>query len=249
MLTLDTILDIQLYQHKNGYRFSADAVLLSSFISFPRLGKIADFGAGSGIIGLLLAKKYPSAEITLIELQESLVKLAERNVELNGLEERVRIVHADIKGLFANGEFRKAGSDPLHTFDLVVSNPPFRKTRTGLISPTDEKASARHEIHLPIAGLMRSAFSLLKHHGRLCIIHLPERLAEVMESMRGHNLEPKRLRFIHSNEGSEAKMVLIEAVKEGKTGLKVERPLYMYARKGIYTDEVMAIYGRDTTTG
>ncbi len=249
MLTLDSILDIQLYQHKNGYRFSADAVLLSSFVSIPRLTKIADFGAGSGVIGLLLAKKYPSAEVILIELQEGLVRLAAKNVALNDMQERVRIVHADIKEMkFGSAEERKPGSAShyeLHSYDLVVSNPPFRKIRTGLISPSDERAMARHEIHLPVAELMNSALSLLKHHGRLCIIHLPERLAEVMEVMRKYYLEPKRLRFIHSNESSEAKMVLIEAVKEGKTGLKVERPLYMYAGDGSYTDEVRAIYGRN----
>jgi tRNA1Val (adenine37-N6)-methyltransferase len=132
----------------------------------------------------------------------------------------------------------------LHTFDLVVSNPPFRKTKTGLISPSDERAMARHEIYLPAPDLMKAAFSLLKHHGRLCIIHLPERLAEVMAAMQQHNLEPKRLRFVHSNLQSEAKMVLIEAVKEGRPGVLVERPLYMYDPDGQYTDEMMEIYGK-----
>ena len=253
MLTLDTILDIQLYQHKSGYRFSADAVLLSAFVDTPRLKKIADFGAGSGIIGLLLARKYPQAEITLIELQESLVRLAEKNAELNGLDKQVKVVHADIKELkFGSGEAQKCGCtvrqeksfNVLHSYDLVVSNPPFRKTRTGFISPSDEKAMARHEINLPVAALMKSAFSMLKHHGRLCIIHLPERLAEITESMRKHYLEPKRVRFVHSNVGSEAKMVLIEAIKEGRTGLKVERPLFLYEGLGDYTEEVREIYGR-----
>jgi tRNA1Val (adenine37-N6)-methyltransferase len=245
MLTLDSILDIQLYQHKSGYRFSADAVLLSAFINTPRLKKIADLGAGSGIIGLLLAKKYPAAEITLIELQENLVRLAEKNAVLNGLDKKVKIVHADIRELFAGGYMQKIGNGPLHTYDLVVSNPPFRKTKTGLISPDDEKAMARHEIHLPIASLMKSAFSLLRHHGRLCVIYLPERLAEVMDAMRQHCLEPKRLCFVHSNVSAEAKMVLIEAVKEGKIGLKVERPLCLYDEDGNYTDEVRQIYGRN----
>jgi tRNA1Val (adenine37-N6)-methyltransferase len=221
-------------------------VLLSSFVTIPRLKKIADFGAGSGIIGLLLARKYSLAEVTLIELQDGLVKLAEKNAAHNGLDKRVKVVHADIKGLFSNGKARKIGSSLLHSYDLVVANPPFRKTKTGLISPSDERALARHEIHLPIAALMKSAFSLLLHHGRFCIIHLPERLAEVMDTMRQHYLEPKRVRFVHSNETSEAKMVLIEAVKEGKTGLKVERPLYLYKDDGGYTDEVRSIYGRDT---
>ncbi|HMK59824.1 MAG TPA: tRNA1(Val) (adenine(37)-N6)-methyltransferase [Dissulfurispiraceae bacterium] len=235
MLTLDTILDVQIYQHKAGYRFSADAVLLASFVDMPRVKKIADFGAGSGIIGILLAKKYPAADIALVELQKSLVTLAEKNVVLNHLRERIKVVHADIKGL-------KLGR--LHSYDLVVSNPPFRKTKTGLISLSDEKAIARHELNLPISALMKSALSMLKHHGRLCIIHLPERMAEIMASMRLHYLEPKRIRFIHSNIESDAKMVLIEAVKEGKTGLIVERPLYLYDNSGTYTDEVRAIYGR-----
>ncbi|MGO9378946.1 MAG: tRNA1(Val) (adenine(37)-N6)-methyltransferase [Dissulfurispiraceae bacterium] len=278
MITLDSILDIQLYQHKSGYRFSADAVLLSVFVDTPRLKKIADFGAGSGIIGLLLAKKYHAAEVTLIELQKSLVSLAEKNAVLNGLDKRVKVVHADIKDVKSvsseeekprNAEEAKCehkkdrpgntACSPreawklehgmLHSYDLVVSNPPFRKTRTGLISPYDERAVARHEIHLPIAALMKSALLMLKHHGRLCIIHLPERLAEIMESMRRYYLEPKRLRFVHSNFGAEAKMVLIEAVKEGKAGLKVEKPLYLYTEDGNYTAEVRAIYNRPLPNG
>jgi tRNA1Val (adenine37-N6)-methyltransferase len=86
---------------------------------------------------------------------------------------------------------------------------------------------------------------MLRHHGRLCVIYLPERLAEVMDAMRQHCLEPKRLCFVHSNASSEAKMVLIEAVKEGKIGLKVERPLCLYDEDGNYTDEVRQIYGRN----
>jgi tRNA1Val (adenine37-N6)-methyltransferase len=259
VLTLDTILDLQLYQSESGYRFSADAVLLSSFVSTQRLKKIADLGAGSGIIGLLLAKKYPTAHITLIELQESLVKNAKKNVELNGLEDRVGVVHADIKRIFGNKddkrgseEARKRGGrteqnlqqDFLHAFDLIVSNPPFRKTKTGLVSPSDEKAMARHEIHLPISALTKSAFSMLKHHGRFCVIHLPERLAEVMTAMRQSNLEPKRIRFVHTNVQTEAKMALIEAVKEGRPGLIVEPPLYMYDLAGQYSEEMRAIYGK-----
>jgi tRNA1Val (adenine37-N6)-methyltransferase len=237
VLTLDTILDLQLYQSKSGYRFSADAVLLSSFVNTQRLKKIADLGAGSGIIGLLLAKKYPSAHITLIELQESLVRIAEKNSALNGLADRVSVVHQDIKKL-------KFGEDVLHSYDLVVSNPPFRKTKTGLVSPSDERAMARHEIHLPVNSLAKAAFSMLKHHGRFCFIHLPERLAEIMSAMRQSNLEPKRVRFVHSNSQTEAKMVMIEAVKEGKTGLLVEPPLFMYNQDGQYTEEMLAIYNK-----
>lgn len=251
MLTLDYIRDVQVYQNKNGYRFSVDALLLYSFVNLKRVSRIADLGAGSGIIGMLLAKKYPSASIMLIELQKSLAVLAEKNISLNDLGDRVNIANTDIKHLYA--ELSKSYINRSRTgsyksellpesFDLVVSNPPFRKPKTGLLSAGDERAIARHELMLPLPDLIKSASLLLKHHGRLCIIHLPERLAEIIDVMRQHDMEPKRLRFVHSNISSEAKMVLIETVKGGRTGLKTERPLFIYNEDGSYTEEMRDIY-------
>lgn len=242
MLTLDSIRDIQIYQNKNGYRFSVDALLLFSFINLPRVKKIADLGAGSGIIGILLAKKYPHAEVALIELQRSLARLAEKNVVLNKLKERVKVIRADLKELSKTRLFTHLPILPFTDSDLVVSNPPFREVKTGRLSIGDEKAIARHEIKLSIKDLVKAGSTLLKHHGRLCIIHLPERLTEIMDAMKENNLEPKRLRFIHSSVSTEAKMVLIEAVKGGRPGLKTERPLFIYNEDGSYTDEMRDIY-------
>lgn len=236
MLTLDSIRDISLYQSREGYRFSVDALLLASFVTLPRASAIADLGAGSGIIGLLLAKKYPRSRVTLVELQESLFRLAGRNVELNGLADRVRVLRSDIRHLTSGGSF--SGS----RFDLVVSNPPFRRPRTGLLSISDERALARHEIALPVSDLVRAASLILRHHGRFCLIHLPERLFDVTGCMRQHALEPKRLRFVHSLPETEAKMVLIEAVKGGRAGAKVEPPLFVYKQDGTYSAEMQRIY-------
>ncbi len=254
MFTLNSIRDIRIYQNKNGYRFSVDALLLFSFINLPRVKKIADLGAGSGIIGILLAKKYPESEGTLIELQASLAKLAKRNIILNNLAERVKVIKADVKEFGVKSlelkydnhfRFKTHNSEliTLNSFDLVVSNPPFRKTNTGLLSIGDEKAIARHEIKLSLKDLLKASSSLLKHHGRLCIIHLPERLTEIIGTMKENGLEPKRLRFVHSHTYSEAKMVLIEAVKGGRTGLKTKKPLFIYNEDGTYTDEMRDIYG------
>lgn len=239
MLTLDSIRDIRIYQNKNGYRFSVDALLIFSFINLPRVKKIADLGAGSGIIGILLAKKYPDAEVALIELQKSLARLAEKNIVLNNLDDRVKVVMADITSL---SQHSNTPTLQHSAFDLVVSNPPFRKVKTGRLSIGGEKAIARHEIKLSIKDLVKAGSSLLKHHGRLCIIHLPERLTEIMDVMKENNLETKRLRFIHSSVSTEAKMVLIEAVKGGHPGLKTERPFFIYNEDGSYTDEMRNIY-------
>jgi tRNA1Val (adenine37-N6)-methyltransferase len=230
----DFLKDIKILQNEEGYRFSMDALLVYSFVNLPRLKKIADLGAGSGVIGLLLARDYPKAAVTLIELQAGLAELAKENVALNNLQDRVSVVRADIKHL-----------EPTDfSFDLVVSNPPFRRPKTGKISPDDEKAAARHEIRMSLRDLTKAVSSLLRHHGRFCVIHLPERLAEIITAMRGDDMEPKRIRFVHSFADGDAKMVLIEAVKGGRTGMKVERPLVIYTPDGGYTDEMKAMYGK-----
>ncbi len=243
-LTLDTIAGVKIYQNKNGYRFSVDALLLYSFVDLKHVKKIADLGAGSGIVGMLLAKKYPKAKVKLIELQESLAALAEKNITLNNLGQRASLTNCNIKDIPHGIISLKPNS-----FDLAVSNPPFRKQKTGLISPTDEKAIARHEIKLTIDDTIRASSYLLRDKGRVCIIYHPSRIVELTDKLRAKNLEPKRIRFVHSDSASEAKMALIEAAKNGRPGIKIEKPLFIYQesheagnRKNIYTDEMKRIY-------
>ncbi len=233
-VTLDSIRDIKLYQSRNGYRFSVDALLLYSFVDVPRIGKIADLGAGSGVVGLLLAKKYPKAAVTLFELQEGLVALAEENITLNFLEDRVTVIRKDIR------EIKRCSAN---CFDIVVSNPPFRKPRTGLLSSGEERAVARHELKLKLPELARAARNILRAKGRFFLIYLPERLSELGAALREERMEIKRLRFVHSNRFSGAKMVLIEAVSGAATGLKVDRPFYLYDERGTYSDEMKELYG------
>jgi tRNA1Val (adenine37-N6)-methyltransferase len=233
--TLDSIRDIKIYQSVAGYRFSVDSLLLPDFVALRKVGSIADLGAGGGIIGLLLAGKYPGAVVTLFELQESLAALAEKNVLLNNLENSVRVEKCDIRTLCSTDRF--AGR-----YDLVVSNPPFRRPGSGLRNMEEERAIARHEIKLNIVELVRASACLLRSKGRFCFIHHPDRLPEIMNSLRKSALEPKRMRFVHSSLLSGAKMVMIEAVREGQSGLKIEKPFYIYNMDGSYTDEMSTVY-------
>jgi tRNA1Val (adenine37-N6)-methyltransferase len=262
LFTLDSIRDIRIYQSRSGYRFSVDALMLFSFVNLARADHIADLGAGSGIVGILLAKKYPASRFTLIELQEGLAALAERNISLNALQERVVAVNADVKTLSLRkrtaecGPAKDQGAPDLSDeaglgarlsagcYDLVVSNPPFRRARSGKISEGDEKALARHELALTLTDVVEAASALLRHRGRFFIVYLPERLADLIAALRPKALEPKRVRFVHSHISSEAKMVLVEAVKGGKAGLKVEKPLCIYDEGRTYSAEVRALYGQ-----
>ncbi len=237
-ITLDSIRDVKLYQARDGYRFSVDALLLYSFVNIPRAGKIADLGAGSGIVGLLLAKKYPGSVVSLFELQTGLAALARKNVALNSLENRVSVIEKDLREIGSRPSFPSMEN----RFDIVVSNPPFRKPKTGLLSPGEERAIARHEIKLKLSELVRAAHRLLRSKGRFFLIHHPERLPELVCTLREKGMEVKRLRFVHSNVSSGAKMVLAEAVKDGAAGMKVDGPLFIYDERGGYSDEMRGIY-------
>lgn len=228
--SLDTIGSIKICQPREGYRFSVDSLLLADFVNLKHLKKAADIGAGTGIIGIILAKKYPNSQIAMIEIQKQLAELAEESVRLNDLSSRIRVLCMDAR------QFDEKG------FDLVVSNPPFRRPGTGRLSPNEDRALARHEITLTVQDIAIIAEKLLHHRGRLCIIHLPERFIEIVRIMSKHNLEIKRIRLVHSKMGTPAKMVLIEAVKGGRVALKVEPPLFIYKNDGSYTDEMQRIY-------
>ena len=234
--TLDSIRDIKIIQAKDGYRFSIDAVLLENFMSAKRLHKGAELGAGSGIISILLASRLKGPKIIAVEVQKPLAERARRNVSLNNLDDRIEIVANDMRAL--------KKMFPANMFDFVFSNPPFRKTKTGRLSKYEERAVARHEIEITLPDLIKTASYLLKHSGRFYVIYHPFRLAELIEMLRKSRLEPKRMRFVHSKEGDEAKMVLIEAVKGSGTWLKIDPPLYLYEKGNEYTPEMKAILNR-----
>jgi len=228
--TVDSIGSLKICQPIEGYRFSIDALILAHFINLKRFSKALDIGTGTGIIAIILAKRYQESNITLIEIQSELAELAKNNVKLNNLDSRSKVICMDAK------EFNETD------FDIVVSNPPFRIPGTGKLSPHEKRALARHEISLTVLDIAKIAQKVLRHRGRLYMIHLPERLIDIIRIMSKHNLEIKRIRFVHSKSGTEAKMVLIEAVKGGRVTLKVEPPLFIYDGKGNYTEEIQKIY-------
>ena len=232
--TLDSIKDIKLLQSKTGYRFSVDALLLENFISKERPESAVELGTGSGIISILLAKRVRAIKITAVEIQKSLAERAIKNSELNGLHERIKVLNMDINML------RQVF--PPNGFDIVFTNPPFRKTGSGLLSKDIERATARHEMKIKLTDLIDTASYLLRNTGSLYIIYHPFRLVELISLLQRKHLEPKRMRFVHSEIGEDAKMVLIEAVKNSGTWLKVDPPLYIYEDNGEYTGEMQRIY-------
>lgn len=225
----------RIIQKKKGFCFGMDAVLLSGFARVKEGETAIDLGTGTGIIPILLEAKTEGNHFTGLEIQEEVAEMAARSVALNGLEERVSIIRGDIKE--ASQIFGKA------SFDVVTSNPPYMNDQHGLKNPQEMKAISRHEVLCTLDDVCREAASLLKSGGRFYMVHRPHRLAEIISALKQYKLEPKRMKLVHPFMDKDANMVLIEAVRGGKSMMKVEAPIIVYKEPGVYTDEIYTIYG------
>jgi len=225
----------QIIQKKDGFCFGMDAVLLSGFAQVKPGEKAVDLGTGTGIIPILLEAKYEGLHYTGLEIQEEIADMARRSVALNHLEEKVSIVTGDIKEAS-----RLLGAA---SFDVVTSNPPYMNDSHGLKNPDLPKAIARHEVLCTLEDVVREAARLLRPGGRFYMVHRPHRLIEIITALKGHKLEPKRMKLVHPFVDREANMVLIEAVRGGKSMIKVEAPIIVYKEPGVYTEQIYTVYG------
>ena len=233
--TLDALFGgrVRLFQSRTGYRFSIDALLLADFVAIGPDASIVDLGTGNGVIPLVLAYRYPSSSVIGIELQRPMVERARRNAQLNALDGRIKIIAADVR---TRKDFPPAGS-----VDIVVCNPPYRKPSSGRVSVDDERRIARHETSGELREFLGAAAFLLRNKGRVALVYPALRCADLFCAMRQANLEPKRLRTVHSFRAAEATLVLVEGVKGGRPGLAVQSSLTIYRRGKMYSEEVAAM--------
>jgi tRNA1Val (adenine37-N6)-methyltransferase len=222
-------------QNPEYFCFGIDAILLSDFAKVKKGEVVLDMGTGTGILPILLEAKSQGSHFTGLEIQQSVAEMASRSVAWNHLEDKVSIVQGDIKE--ASTLFKKA------SFSVITCNPPYMNQNHGLQNPNTPKAIARHEVLCTFEDVAREAYKLLQPKGRIYIVHRPRRLMHLLTVLRQYRLEPKRLRYVHPFVDEEANMVLIEAVKDGGELMRIEPPLIVYRSQGVYTDEVMQIYG------
>ncbi len=208
-------------QPKAGFRFSTDSLLISSFVSVPFKARILDLGTGSGVIplGIILRNLEKQITITGMDVNPEMVSAAQANVDRLGFSEEISIVRANV----CQPDFAPSGS-----YDLVVSNPPYRSEGRGRSCPDESKNKARFEVECDLDAFAATASRMVRNRGRVCFVFLAERLAELISSFTRNKLEPKRMRFIHGRLSSPSKVVMIEAVKNGKPGLVLEPPVILF---------------------
>lgn len=229
--------DLKIIQNKDGFCFGIDAILLSDFAKNIRKGtKVLDLGTGTGIISILLCGKTKLQKIIGIEVQEDVYDMACRSIKLNNLEDRFEVINENILNLSNIYE-----ND---SFDVIITNPPYKKQNTGIVNDKAEKLISRHEILANLEDFISISRKLLKDKGEFYMIHRPERIVDIFSLMRKYKIEPKEIRLVFSNENNPPKMVLIKGVKNAKEYLRFRENLYIYKNDGSYSDEILKIYNK-----
>lgn len=225
-------------QSPTVFSYSLDALLLADFAQIPfKNGRILDFCSGNGIIPLVLSQKTES-EIIGVEIQERLYDMAKRSIKYNHLTEQIKMIHGDLS------EMKQVLKQSY--YDTVTCNPPYFVTAHANEKNKNEHLTiARHEVRTNLEEVIKACKLHVKPKGKVALVHRPDRLIDLITSMRAYKIEPKRLRLVYPKQGREANMILIEGIRDGSPGLKVLSPLYIYTEEDEYTQEAREIIYRE----
>lgn len=227
--------DLVIMQNTDWFSFSLDSVLLPNFVTINKnIENIIDFCTGNAPIPLILSTKT-NAKIYGVELQKEIYELAVKTIKLNNLENKIEIINDDIKNLsnYFETEF----------FDIITCNPPyFKYSKNSNINKNKIKTIARHEVYIDLNIIFSIAKKILKNGGVIAIVHRPDRLIEIIETMKKNNIEPKKIQFIYPKENSECNAILIEGKKNGKPGLKILKPVYVHDEDGNYKEDIKKLF-------
>lgn len=185
----------------------------------------------------MLCAKTSLTEITGVEIQKKVFEMAKRSIVLNNLENKFKIINSNVKDIDKILE--------CNYFDVVVTNPPYKKMQTGRLNENENKLISRHEVEACLDDFINISSKMLKSKGEFYMVHRPDRLVDVIEALRKYKLEPKEIRFVHPNKDKAPNIILIKAVKNAKPFLKVMEPLYVYDIDGSYTEEILKIYNKN----
>lgn len=230
--------DLKIIQRPDYFNFSLDSLLISEFVTLTkRVKNILELGSGNGAIPLFLSQRTKS-DIIGFEIQEISYKLALKNIAINNLKNQIKVINDDMKNW-------KNYITP-HSQDVVITNPPFFKYfgEEKQLNNLDQLTLARHEISITLKDIISIAGETLKSKGYFAMVHRPDRLLEILELMKKYNITPKRVQFCHTKLNKQAKILLIEGVKDGSEFLKILPPLICHNDDGKYSDEILKMFNK-----
>ena len=228
---------LKIIQNEKGFCFGMDSVLLSDFAkNMKNNSTVLDLGTGTGIIPILLCGKTNLRKVVGIEIQKDVANMAKRSSQLNNLQDKFEVVNTniiDLKNIYEK-----------QSFDVIVTNPPYKKENTGITNENEAKLISRHEITANLEDFISISKDLLKDKGEFYMVHRSERLVDILSLMRKYKIEPKILKFVSPNKNKEPNLILIKGIKNANSFLKIEKNLYVYNEDGKYTNEILKIYNK-----
>jgi len=219
-----------LYQPDSGYCYNSDSILLYGFITqFNPKGKLLDVGAGCGIVGLLVARDFPSLTLESVEKQSIYAEFARRNAQINGIGYTLH-----------EGNFLELGSHG--TYDWIVSNPPFYHEGSAR-SENEMLHQARYNVHLPIAPFITKISKLLKSNGEAIICYDARQFVQLGSAFESAGLRVVDVQFVHSKSDRPSTLVMVHVKKNSKSAMNILAPLITFENDH-YTPAVQAIYDK-----
>jgi tRNA1Val (adenine37-N6)-methyltransferase len=207
---------LKIIRDTRGFTYGTDSVLLANFVHAKECDHVLDLGAGSGILSILINGKT-KAHVTAMEINEKLCDMLRRSVQMNGQEEGIRVLCADLR---EKNTDLNAGS-----FDAAVCNPPY--FASGTKSEVDQRRVSTHQDTCTVYDVSACAKRLLKNGGRLYLVYPASLLAEAVHAIKENRIEPKRIQLVFTRRNNPPHIVLIEAKKGGRTGLIWEEPIFL----------------------
>lgn len=204
---------LKIYQNKNMYCFSSDAILLCNFVKAKSTDTIVDLCSGSGVVGILAQAKTHAKKLILVEKQKVYADMCQKSIEHNNLCHKAQVVTSDIKDVC-----KLLGAE---IADVVCCNPPYFVPSKSLLTGKREIDVAKFELEVDLDTVCKTASKLLKFGGKFFMVHDSTRICQIFESLKKYNLEPKIAKFVFAKEGATSNVVLVEAKKGAKIGAKI----------------------------
>ncbi|MBE0618779.1 MAG: methyltransferase domain-containing protein [Proteobacteria bacterium] len=226
---------VRIIQPRKGYRFALDSILLARFAAERSHTRVLDLGCGCGVVSLSLVALGGGRQVVGIDLQAAMIERASRSARWNGLGTEIRFETLDLRQV-------RVGFPP-ESFDLVVSNPPYRPAASGRLSPESGAALARHEVACTFPDVARAARYLLGTGGEFCVVYPAGRLSNLVAGCRDAGLEPKVLWPVYPRPGEAATLVLVRCIRGGGEGLEIRAPLFLHADDARYSPEAERLLG------
>lgn len=237
------IKDLKIIQDTDYFLFGIDSVVLANIAkdSVKKSDIVLDLGTGTSVISTIIAGKSNPKKIIGIEIQKEMVNLANKNISMNNLQEKICILNEDIKNIekIEKQIIEITGKEKV---DIIVTNPPYKEKGTGTQNDGKVKYIARHEAMCELEDIFIASSKLLKYKGKLFIVHKPERIVDLLTLGRKYNLEPKEVTFMKAKIKDKPSLVYVAYVYKAGVECKIGEDIIEYDEEGNYTRKLKKMY-------